>query len=75
MVVAALAVWFFAAGGTISRTDGLLLLVSFAAYVTLVYFTDWRRSPDHSVAQGCALARMQGEPTHEIAGLFLLLLG
>ncbi len=75
LVFAALAVWFFAAGEAISRIDGLLLLLGFAAYVTVTYFTDWRRSPDHSVAQGCALSRMQGEPTHEVAGLFLLLLG
>ena len=75
MLAGSLAVVFLALGGTVARHDGLLLLAGLAGYVALTFFTDWRRTPDHSVALASALGRMKGEPPHTIAALFLLLFG
>ena len=75
MLAGSLAVVFLALGGAVTRQSGLLLLAGLAVYVALTFFTDWRRTPDHSVALANALGLMQGEPPHTIAGLFLLLFG
>ena len=75
MLAAALAVTFFAVSGDLSRRDGLFLFLAFLAYIVVTFFTDWRRSADHSVALSRALARSRNEPLPVVGALFLLLLG
>lgn len=74
-LLALLALIIFAQTGAITRLDGAILLAGFALYLALCFFTDWRRSPDHSVALASALARSKSEPPPAFAGLFLLALG
>ena len=61
--------------GSIGRTDGAILLGGFILYLALCLYTDWRRTPDHSVALARAASRSQQEPLPAFAGLFLILLG
>jgi cation:H+ antiporter len=75
MLAAALVVAFFALNGDFTRRDGLFLFLGFVAYIVVTFFTDWRRSADHSVAVSRALARSRNEPLPVVGGLFLLLLG
>lgn len=75
MLVAVLAVTFFALNGDVTRREGLFLFLGFVAYIVVTFFTDWRRSADHSVASSRAAARSQNEPLPVVGGLFLLLLG
>jgi cation:H+ antiporter len=75
MLAGALALASFALDGELSREDGLFLLAGFVVYIAAIFFTDWRRSADHSVPQARAEAMSQGEPPPAIAGLFLLIFG
>jgi cation:H+ antiporter len=75
MLAAALVVTFFALNGDLTRRDGLFLFLGFVAYIVVTFFTDWRRSADHSVAMSRAVARSKNEPLPVVGGLFLLLLG
>jgi cation:H+ antiporter len=75
MLAAVLAVTFFALNGVLGRREGLFLFLGFVAYIVVTFFTDWRRSADHSVALSRALARSQSEALPIVGGLFLLLLG
>ena len=75
MLAAALLVAFFALKGDFTRRDGLFLFLGFVVYLVVTFFSDWRRSADHSVASSRALARSQNEPLPVVGGLFLLLLG
>jgi cation:H+ antiporter len=75
MLAGALVLVFFALKGDLTRRDGLFLFLGFIAYLVVTFFTDWRRSADHSVVLSRALARSQGEPLPVVGGLFLLLLG
>lgn len=61
--------------GTVSRQAGLILLAGFVAYVVLVFVTDWRRSPEHSVPLSRALYRSEGEMPSLTAALFLTAFG
>jgi cation:H+ antiporter len=75
MLAAALAVTFFSLNGYLTRREGLFLFLGFVVYIVVTFFTDWRRSADHSVALSRALARSKNEPLPVVGGLFLLLLG
>jgi len=75
MLLASLAVAFFALNGVISRRDGVILFLGFVAYIVVTFFTDGRRSATHSVALSRALARSQHEPPPVAGAIFLLLLG
>jgi len=75
MLLASLAVAFFALGGAISRRDGVILFLGFVAYTVVTFLTDERRSADHSIALSRALARSQHEPPPVAGAVFLLLLG
>ena len=75
MLAGALLVAFFALNGDLTRRDGLVLVLGFAAYLVVTFFSDWRRSADHSVGVSRALVRSQSEPLPVVGGLFLLLLG
>jgi cation:H+ antiporter len=75
MLLAAAALILFSLGGSLSSQEGALLLAGFAAYIALVFVTDWRRTPDHSVAQARAEYRSQGEIPSVIGASFVLLAG
>jgi len=75
MLVAAIALVLLARDGTLSRVEGLAMLAAFAAYVVLTFFTDWRRSAEHSVPCARAMARLQSEAPSGAAGIFTLLFG
>lgn len=70
-VVLALMAW----GGIISRTEGVLLLVALAVYFASIFFSDWRRSPEHSLHCSRAIERLGGETTSGSAGFYILVFG
>jgi cation:H+ antiporter len=74
-LLASLALIVMAQQGKIGRCGGAILLAGFILYLALCLYTDWRRTPDHSVALARALARSQHPPPPAFAGFFLLLLG
>lgn len=61
--------------GEVSRQAGALLLLVLIAYVGLVFVTDWRRAPEHSVPLARAKFRSEGEGASVTAALFLLVVG
>ena len=75
MLLASLALVLTAFGGTLSRQVGVSLLLGFAAYIVLVFITDWRRTPEHSVPLARALYRSQGEIPSVIGASFVLFAG
>jgi cation:H+ antiporter len=58
-----------------SRGNGFLLLCAFAAYLALVFFTDWRRSQDHAPASARAAMRIAANNISGSAGLFVFAFG
>jgi cation:H+ antiporter len=76
MLISAVALLIVARGGTLTRLDGLLMLGGFAVYVAAIFFSDWRRSAEHSVPCARAVERLQNSaPQSASAGLFTLLFG
>jgi cation:H+ antiporter len=75
MLLAAIALAMIARDGTIARLEGYALLVAFAIYVVIHFFSDWRRSSEHSVPCVRAAARLQGEGLSGTAGIFAFLFG
>jgi cation:H+ antiporter len=76
MLVSAVALALIARGGTITRFQGVAMLAAFVLYLALTFFSDWRRSAEHSVPCARALQRLQnGAPQSGTAGLFTLLFG
>lgn len=76
MLVSAVAIALMARGGTISQFEGALMLAGFVLYVVAIFFSDWRRSAEHSVPCARAVQRLQnGAPQSGSAGLFVLLFG
>lgn len=61
-----------AAVGAVSRAAGALMLLAFAGYILLVFVTDWRRAPEHSVPLARALFRSEG-PMPSLTGSFVVL--
>ncbi|MEI9992118.1 MAG: sodium:calcium antiporter [Rhizomicrobium sp.] len=59
--------------GTIGRREGVLLLGGFILYAVVAAVSDWRRSPDHSVACAEAEKHMTGEHPSIGGGLFVLI--
>jgi cation:H+ antiporter len=74
-LLASLALAFLAQEGMIGRLAGAILMAGFAIYLALCFFSDWRRSPDHSMALARTLARSKSPPLPAFAALFLLLIG
>jgi cation:H+ antiporter len=74
-LLASLALVFLTQESMIGRPAGAILMAGFVFYLALCFFSDWRRSPDHSLALARALARSESPPPHAFAALFLLLLG
>jgi cation:H+ antiporter len=75
MLAAALVVAFFALNEYLGRHEGLFLFLGLVVYLVVTFFTDWRRSADHSVALSRAVARSKNEPLPVVGSLFLLFLG
>lgn len=75
MLLAAIAVAVMAHDGMVNRVEGYALLGAFALYVVIHFFSDWRRSSEHSVPCARAITRLQGEGMSGTAGLFLFLFG
>jgi cation:H+ antiporter len=70
-VALALMAW----GGVISRAEGALLLLALIVYFATIFFSDWRRSPEHSIHCGRAIERLGGETTSGSAGFYILVIG
>jgi len=75
MLLAALALAMISRDGMLSRIDGFALLAAFVLYVVIHFWSDWRRSAEHSVPCARALARLQGETASGTAGVFIFLFG
>lgn len=75
MLVSAAALALMVRGGTITRFEGLAMLATFVLYLAVTFFSDWRRSAEHSVPCARAVQRLQAGAPSGAAGLFLLLFG
>jgi cation:H+ antiporter len=75
MLLAAIALAVIARDGTIARLDGYALLIAFAIYIVIHFFSDWRRSSEQSVPYARAVARLQGEGLSGTGGIFVFLFG
>jgi cation:H+ antiporter len=75
LVLAALGLIGCAAVGEVTRVAGVLMLTAFAGYVALVFATDWRRAPEHSVPLARAQFRSEGEMPSTTGSFVVLLLG
>jgi cation:H+ antiporter len=75
MLLAAIALAVMTRDGTIGKIDGYALLAAFAFYVVVSFFSDWRRSSEHSVPCARAIARLQGEGQSGTVGIFIFLFG
>jgi cation:H+ antiporter len=75
MLIAAAALAAMSRGGEITRTEGLMMLGAFALYIAAIFFSDWRRSAEHSVPCARAVQHLQAGAPSGTAGLFLLLFG
>jgi cation:H+ antiporter len=75
MLIATAALALMSRGGEITRTEGLMMLGAFALYIAVIFFSDWRRSAEHSVPCARAVQHLQNGAPSGTAGLFLLLFG
>jgi cation:H+ antiporter len=75
MLLAAIALAVMTRDGTIGKIEGYALLAAFALYVLVSFFSDWRRSSEHSVPCARAIVRLQSEGQSGTAGLFTFLFG
>lgn len=75
LLIAALGVLACALTGALPRLAGVAALLGFALYNVVVFATDWRRAPEHSVGLARALYRSRGEIPSTMAALLVLVLG
>jgi cation:H+ antiporter len=75
MLIAATALAIMSRGSGITRIDGLMMLGAFALYIAAIFFSDWRRSAEHSVPCARAAQHLQNGAPSGAAGVFLLLFG
>lgn len=75
MLLAAIALAVMTRDGTIGKIEGYALLAAFALYVVVHFFSEWRRSTEHSVPCARAVARLQTDGLSGTAGLFIFLFG
>jgi cation:H+ antiporter len=75
MLLSALALALMARDGTLTQAEGIAMLAAFAIYLVVSFFSDWRRSAEHSVPCARALQRLAGEAPSAAGGLFLMLFG
>ena len=75
VLLASLGLILCALTGGVSRQAGAVMLVGFVAYVVLIFATDWRRAPEHSVPLARAEYRSEGAMPSLTAALVLVILG
>ncbi len=75
MLLSAVALALMARDGRLTKAEGIAMLAVFAVYLMVSFFSDWRRSAEHSVPCARALQRLAGEPPSAAGGLFLMLFG
>jgi cation:H+ antiporter len=75
LLLAALGVIGCALAGGVSRVAGGVLFAGFIAYVVLLFFSDWRRTADHSVPLARAQFRSEGEMPSLSGAFFVTILG
>jgi cation:H+ antiporter len=75
MLFAALALTAMSLDGKLSAFEGIAMLAGFALYLLACFFSDWRRSSEHSVPCARAIQRLQGDPQSATAGVFIFLFG
>jgi cation:H+ antiporter len=75
MLFAAVALALMAMTGGITRIAGVAMLCAFALYLVVSFFSDWRRSAEHSVPCARAIQRLQGDTASGTAGVFVFLFG
>ena len=75
MLAAAAVLALMSRGGEITRAEGLMMLGAFALYIVVIFFSDWRRSAEHSVPCARAVQHLQNGAPSGTAGVFLLLFG
>ena len=75
MLIAAVALALLAMTGGITRIAGVAMLGAFALYLVVSFFSDWRRSAEHSVPCARAIQRLQGDTSSGTAGVFVFLFG
>lgn len=64
-----------ALSGVLSRSAGAAALVAFALYVGVVFISDWRRAPEHSVSLARALYRTHGDIPSAVVSVLVLAVG
>lgn len=75
LMLASLGLVVWALTGELSRQAGIVMLLAFTAYISLIVITDWRRTADHSVPLARALFRSEGEMPSLLGSLVLFVLG
>lgn len=76
MLLSAIALALLARGGAITQLQGIAMLGVFVLYMVVTFFSDWRRSAEHSVPCARAVQRLESSvPGSGVAGLFILLFG
>jgi cation:H+ antiporter len=75
MLIACLGLIGCAFLGGVTRLAAVVGLAAFAAYVVLIFVTDWRRSPEHSIPLARALLRSEGEVPSTTGSFIVLILG
>ena len=75
MLVASTALALMAMSGGVTRFEGIVMLGTFALYLIVTFFSDWRRSAEHSVPCARALQRLQGDTASGPAGVFIFFFG
>ena len=74
LLVAIAVLFFFLLDGKLVRLEALILLGGLIAYLVLIFFTDWRRAADNSVALAHAEYRLK-DTTSMSGGFFMILFG
>ena len=75
LLLAAVGLIGCALAGGVSRVAGAVMVVAFVAYVALIFITDWRRAPEHSVPLARAMFRSESKLPSTTGSLFILFLG
>lgn len=75
VVLATLGLVLWALIGGVGRQAGIVMLAGFLAYVVLIFITDWRRAPEHSVPLARAEFRSEGEMPSAMASFVKLVIG
>ena len=75
LAIGALGLAGCALAGGLNRAVGAGALVLFGLYIVIVFISDWRRAPEHSVGLARAIYRSRNEIPSEMASLLVLVVG